>query len=852
MNSPEIDHSLAREEVDLTNCDREPIHTPGRVQYFGFLISVTGDWIVNHVSRNAGDILGLDQPLRAGTPLNTLFTPDAIHDLRSQLQMLGGPDSVGRLFNLRLTDRDTSFDIAVHQSGSSIIIEGERCEANRQADPSSYVKPMIERMTGAQDTKHLCDIAARQIKALTGYDRVMVYRFAPDDSGEVIAETCAPGMEPYLGLRYPASDIPRQARALYTRNLLRVIADVHDEGIEIEPVLNPEGQPLDMSMSSVRAVSPIHLEYLRNMGVSASMSISILRRGKLWGLFACHHETAKVPSYPVRTAAELFAQLFSFLLDQKQGDAERMATEAGRKLHDRLMAQLAENVSVSDNFEAIIDATAPVIPHDGAVGWIDGEFRSVGQTPTREEFEALVPSLNTTTASRLFATECLSKPFPEAEAFAERAAGAMVLPVSRTPRDYIVLFRQEVVQSVRWAGNPEKPMTMGPNSTRLTPRQSFAAWQQILRHHSAPWTDIELQTAESLRVTLMEVVLRMASANIRDQIRSKEQQELLIAELNHRVRNILNLIKSLIAQSADGQSDIVSFTNVIGGRVHALARAHDQITRENWSPASLHDLIQTETAAYLGAKRDRVVMVGPDAMLHPHAYSTVALVIHELLTNSAKYGALADSTGTVTVTLERQSDGQLQIGWQETGGPPVARPTRRGFGTTIIERSIPYELNGTSEIDYDPAGVRASFLLPSESIDRFANRRVEHVAETPPAAVPAVQMGKVLIVEDNMIIALDAESYLVDLGAEAVVTTSSNGQAIRAMEETVFDFALLDVNLGMETSTPVASRLARDGIPFVFATGYGEIRDLTELFPGVPVVQKPYDRDTLVRAIAKI
>jgi two-component sensor histidine kinase/CheY-like chemotaxis protein len=344
----------------------------------------------------------------------------------------------------------------------------------------------------------------------------------------------------------------------------------------------------------------------------------------------------------------------------------------------------------------------------------------------------------------------------------------------------------------------------------------------------------------------------MASANIRDQIRSKEQQELLIAELNHRVRNILNLIKSLIAQSADGQSDIVSFTNVIGGRVHALARAHDQITRENWSPASLHALIQTETAAYLGAKRDRVVMVGPDAMLHPHAYSTVALVIHELLTNSAKYGALADSTGTVTVTLERQSDGQLQIGWQETGGPPVARPTRRGFGTTIIERSIPYELNGTSEIDYDPAGVRASFLLPSESIDRFANRRVEHVAETPPAAVPAVQMGKVLIVEDNMIIALDAESYLVDLGAEAVVTTSSNGQAIRAMEETVFDFALLDVNLGMETSTPVASRLARDGIPFVFATGYGEIRDLTELFPGVPVVQKPYDRDTLVRAIAKI
>ena len=852
MSSPDIDHSLSRDAIDLTNCDREPIHIPGRVQHFGFLIAVTSDWIVNHVSGNAAEVLGFDRPIRAGMSLNELFTPDAIHDLRSQLQMLGGPNSVGRIFDLTLSEDGGSFDVGVHLSGSSIIIEGERCEAKRRTDPSSYVKPMIERMSGAKDLKHLCEIAVRQVKALTGYDRVMVYRFAPDDTGEVIAETCAPGMEPYLGLRYPASDIPQQARALYTRNLLRVIADVNDEGAVIEPVLNPEGKPLDLSMSMVRAVSPIHLEYLRNMDVGASMSISILRRGKLWGLFACHHETAKVPSFPTRTAAELFAQLFSFLLDQKQGDAERLAIDEGRRLHDRLMAQLADNGSVSDNFDAIIDAIAPVIPHDGAVGWIDGEFRSVGQTPTHDEFRTLVPFLNTTAASRIFATNCLSRSLTEAEVFADRAAGALVLPVSRTPRDYIILFRQEIVQSVRWAGNPNKPVEMGPNGARLTPRKSFEAWQEILRHHCSDWTDGEIQTAEALRVTLMEVVLRMASANMRDQARSQEQQELLIAELNHRVRNILNLIKSLMAQSADGQNDIGAFTNVIGGRIHALARAHDQITRENWSPASIYDLIHTEAAAYLGDKRDRISVTGPDAMLHPHAYSTMALVIHELLTNSAKYGALADSLGNVTVTLDRQEGGELRLGWQETGGPPVAKPTRRGFGTTIIERSIPYELNGTAEVFYDLAGVRASFLVPKASIDRFAKRRAISIVDEVPAAIAARPMGKVLIVEDNMIIALDAESFLSDLGAETVVTTSSNGQAIRAMDETAFDFALLDVNLGSETSTPVASRLSRDGIPFVFATGYGEMRDLRELFPTIPIVQKPYDRDSLARAIAKI
>ncbi len=851
MSSPDIDPSLQRNEVNLTNCDREPIHIPGRVQNFGFLISVTGDWMVNHVSRNTGEMLGLDRAIRAGTPLTDFFTPEAIHDLRSQLQMLGGPDSVGRLFDVHLCGTSESFDVSVHLSGSSIIIEGERCEVNRRTDPSSYVKPMIERMTGAKDIERLCDIAVRQVKALTGYDRVMVYQFAPDDTGEVIAETCAPGMEPYLGLRYPASDIPKQARALYERNLLRVIGDVNDEGVEIEPVLNPEGQPLDLSMSTMRAVSPIHLEYLRNMGVGSSMSISILRRGKLWGLFACHHGTPMVPSYPVRTAAELFAQLFSFLLDQKQGDAERLAIDEGRKLHDRLMAQLAENISVSDNFDAIIDEVAPVIPHDGAVGWIDGEFRSTGQTPTREEFEALVPFLNTTAASRLFATNCLSGRFPEAEAFAGRAAGALALPVSRVPRDYIVLFRQEIIKSVRWAGNPDKPVETGPNGPRLSPRKSFEAWQQVLRHHSVDWTDGELQTAESLRVTLMEVVLRMASASMRDQARSQEQQELLIAELNHRVRNILNLIKSVIGQSADGQSDIKTFTNIIGGRVHALARAHDQITRENWSPASIYDLIQTEAAAYLGDKRDRVMVTGPDAMLHPHAYSTMALVIHELLTNSAKYGALTDARGNVAVTLDRDEGGTLRLGWQETGGPTVVAPTRRGFGTTIIERSIPYELNGTAEVDYHPAGVRASFLVPTDSIDRFVNRRIQQITDAAPAPASPVQIGKVLIVEDNMIIALDAESFLMDLGAEDVTTTSSNAQAIRAMDETAFDFALLDVNLGTETSTPVASRLLRDGIPFAFATGYGETKDLSDLFPGTPVVQKPYDREALARAIAK-
>lgn len=840
-------------DVDLTNCDREPIHVLGRIQSFGALISVSSDWIINHASKNAKDFLGLETGEIVGSPLSEVFTQNAIHAIRSRLQMLSSADSVERMFGVQLTAEPALYDVAVHFSGRSIIIECERHNDEKTKDYVSYVRPMIERISKAENVVQLCDIAARQLSALIGFDRVMVYKFAKDDTGVVIAETKNHDMESFKGLRYPASDIPKQARALYTRNLLRIISDVGDPGVEIYPATSPEGAPLDLSLSTTRAVSPIHLEYLRNMGVRASLSVSILKRGKLWGLFACHNETPQIVSFEKRSAAELFGQLFSFVLDQKESDLERAERDRSQIVHDKLMAQLADDASVSKNFQIIAQAIESVIPYDGAIGWIEGHFESIGQTLTREEFLPLVKTLNRTTVSQIFQTDCIASVTPDAEKYAERAAGLLALPVSRNPRDYIVLFRKEIARSVQWAGNPNKPVELGPNGARLTPRKSFEAWKEIVRNTCQPWSEAEVRAAESLRMTLLEVVLRMTDASLKERAKSQERQEILIAELNHRVRNILTLIRGLVSQADADATSVAEFTEVVGGRIHALARAHDQISQENWSPGSAQKLIKTEASAYFGEKAGRVSITGPDAMLSPTAFSTLALVIHELMTNSAKYGALCDSGGSLSIELEALDDGALGIVWKEIDGPPIeTQPTRRGFGSTIIERSIPFELDGEASIAYERSGVRAEFKIPATYVAEIFDTQT-FVAETTPTApeVKTPLSGNVLLVEDNIIISLDAEKMLTDLGAEKVFVAARVQRALKIMEDVDLSFALLDINLGAETSEAIAHALKAKSVLFAFATGYGEETSLTAAFPDVQIVQKPYSLQSLERAVSK-
>lgn len=842
-------------DVDLTNCDREPIHILGLIQPFGALVAVNADWMVAHYSANFADVLG-GGAIAPGMPLAELFTADAVARLRAALVGLGGGETVERVFGQPLTAARALFDVAIHQSGPLTVIEFEPHDAEGFVSHVGALRPLMAELEPLGEVGAICREAAGQLKRILGFDRVMVYRFHEDQSGEVVAEAREPALEAFLGLRYPKTDIPAQARALYVRNPFRIISDVNAEPVPIVPQTSLEGQPLDLSLSTLRAVSPIHIEYLQNMGVEASLSISIVIRGKLWGLFACHHYAPRVLPYSLRTVAELFSQLFSLLLDRVIADAGNRLAGKGREVHDRLMARLAGGTSLVENLATLEAVLADVIAHDGASIYVDGVYRARGSAPEEAQFTAMLPALNSGATSRIFASTALAERIPAAHTFADVAVGALVIPVSRRPRDYFVLWRRELPQVVTWAGNPEKPVEYGPNGARLTPRKSFEAWKQSVSGRSADWTPEELQIAESLRVTLLEVILRLTDDAMQERMRSQEQQELLIAELNHRVRNILNLIRSLISQTRNEASDVASFSELIGGRIAALATAHDHITRGHWSHSSLTELIEAEARAYLSGKADRVTIAGADVLIAPEAYTVLALVLHEMMTNSAKYGALCDSNGRLGIELRRDANGDLLICWRERGGPPVKPPERRGFGSTIIDKSIPYELKGEARVNFKLAGVEAEFVVPQRYV-RAAAAQADAKPEpggasAPAPAKPAGLPRHVLVVEDSMIIAMDTEDSLRQLGVEVVTTAGSVAGALASIEKDPPGLAILDYNLGTESSEPVADRLRALGIPFYLATGYGELADQLEEQGAIGLLKKPYGKAEIAEALGSV
>ncbi|MBB3033959.1 HWE histidine kinase domain-containing protein [Alteriqipengyuania lutimaris] len=847
--------SAAEMQVDLTSCDREPIHQLGHIQPFGAMLVVSSDFFIAHHSANAAEFLGLER-IAQGEQFDLLLPAETLAALREAANRLAEPDDTERLFSIALDANSSErFDCSVHRSGGQLVLEFERHDPAGFGNHIASIRPMMAGLDAIGNVDDLCQAAAKRLKALLEFDRVMVYRFHPDGSGEVVAEAREKEVDSYSGLRYPKSDIPQQARELYLRNRLRIIADVTDTPVPIVPGKQFGGEPIDLSLSTLRSVSPIHIEYLRNMGVRASLSISIIVRGRLWGLFACHHYRPRALAFSNRTAAEVFSQIFSLTLDRALHDQGEARRALGQSLHERLMTRLAEGASLRDTLTQVGASIGESIPHDGASIFIDGEYVATGHAPSEEEFAAIVPALRSGPAGKILATNALAQEIDAASAFDSRAAGAMIIPVSRSPRDFFVLWRRELKQVITWAGNPEKPVEAGPQGDRLTPRKSFAAWQQTVEGRSADWTQPERDLAETLRITLLEVILRLTDAAAQDRKRANEQQDLLIAELNHRVRNILNLIRGLVNQSRHETGDAATLTKLIGGRIGALAAAHDNLTRDNWGPTSLKKLLEEEAEAYLGSKTARLAVEGHDVLIVPQAYTVLALVLHEMVTNSAKYGSLSDNSGDLLITLERNDDRDLILGWRERGGPPVQAPSRRGFGTTIIEKSIPHELHGEADVNFAVGGLEARFVVPARFLeeaekDHEMTSHVEHTDGGPGSGSPGSIPKRVLLIEDNMIIALDTEEMLRELGVEDVLVSGSVTQALRAIEKDRPDFAVLDFNLGEESSEPVARELARTGVPFVLATGYSAKEVRFEELGARAILKKPYDKADLGKALA--
>ncbi|GAA4034884.1 HWE histidine kinase domain-containing protein [Sphingomonas rosea] len=835
-------------------CALEQIQFLGEIQPHGFLIELASDWLVRRASANVVDYFGESSEAMVGRSAADLLGRRCLHDIRSELQVSQGA-SPHVLSGVAIDSCAHKLDLSVHIIGDSVVIEGEPA-APRDDRLQLNIQAMLAQVRELDTIETLANLAVRHVRALTGFDRVMFYRFHADESGEVIAEVRRRDLEPFLGLRYPATDIPAQARALYLRNPIRQIADVHAVNSPVLPRLGAMGERLDLSMSTLRAVSPTHIQYLKNMGVTASMSLSIVVEGRLWGLLSCHHTSPRSLPMPVQQSLAFYANILSITLETVVRGRVVERQRAARDRHTRMLSQVStQNGSIDDLFGLLTELGAEL----GATGiatYVDGRLRLGGDTPSETETLDLMRFLNGAAASQVYHTNALSRVHPPAADYEANVAGVLAIPVSRRPRDYVAFFRPELVSTVRWGGEPTKSVRQAEDGTlRLSPRDSFAEWAEIVRGQSAHWSDIDLELAESLRISLLEIMLQLTDQAEKRRKVSNDQQDLLIAELNHRVRNILNLIVGLVRQCADGATDVADFAHDVNSRVHALSRAHDQLTSSGWGARSLTNMIRVEAGAYLGPNADRVTVIGEDAAIQPDAFATVALVMHELITNAAKYGAFKDGSGKVAIRLERLADGRLAIQWKEQGGAPVVAPTRRGFGSTIIERAIPHELGGEAAIHFDSDGLRADFVLPAHlvTVSETSLKSNMPAPRQRKAKVPLDRItGAVLLVEDNLLIALEAEAMLQSLGASDVQVASSVASALDFLDVQKPDFAVLDYNLGREQSAPVAEALDKMGVPFVFATGYGDTSMIDERFRQRPILTKPYSAANVIAAYREI
>ncbi len=494
--------------LDRDTCAREPIHIPGAIQPHGLLLAVREPGLVcTQASDNASALLGRPATELLGQTLGVSLGEAFGAQIASALA--GGDPRDASPLPVEAGGRP--FDALLHRRDGVLIIElepsGRDAASTAFAQGHRRLQNALAAMRAAPNLPALYPIIAQTIADLSGFERVMVYRFDADWHGAVVGEALtSPDVDSYLGLHYPASDIPAQARALYEQNWLRLIPTVTYRPSALEPALNPQtGRPLDLSFAALRSVSPIHLEYLRNMGVGASMSVSLLVDGKLWGLVACHHRQPRLVPAAARAACELFGQAASTEIAAKQ-EAGRLAELArAGAVQGRFFDVISD---AKDVFAALVQYTPQLLEFMGAGGaavWVDGRCDLLGETPGQEAVETLVQALEILELNPLFVTDHLAGFLPEAAAWSAQASGLLAVRLSRVEPHFVLWFRPEALQTVHWAGNPHKAVE---SDGRLHPRKSFADWQEIVRGHSLPWGEPEIAGARELHQALNALVLR--------------------------------------------------------------------------------------------------------------------------------------------------------------------------------------------------------------------------------------------------------------------------------------------------------------------------------------------------------
>lgn len=505
--------------VDLTNCDREPIHVPGSIQPHGFLLALAGpldapaNLTVQQASESAATCLNRPLDRVLGQTLGTLFPASLIQRLSRHLQHVKPPASAEFAFTSHVLDDPAAkaYEIVCYRSGPLLVLEFEAEAEPLDMDAlNAEIYSVISRIPSLSSIEAISSTAARELRRLTGFDRALLYRFDEDGTGIVLAEDRNDRLPSYFDLRFPATDIPQQARRLYTLNRVRIIPDVDYAPSPLRAIASAGAEPLDLSGSILRSVSPIHREYMRNMRTHASMSVSIVLDGRLWGLISLHHREPRFLPFRLRASCDLLIQFFASQLSAELKAERLVRTVELRGVQRRLLTHMAMDdrylYSLTDHEADLLELT-----HAGGAALVLGkECTRVGRTPAEDEVLRLAEWLLKRGERSVYSTDFLQAQFPEAASWAESASGVLAISISNVHASYLLWFRPEVLETVKWAGEPAKGVRELEGRLEIHPRQSFESWSETVRGKSPRWEETEIEAAADLRSAIIQIVLQRA------------------------------------------------------------------------------------------------------------------------------------------------------------------------------------------------------------------------------------------------------------------------------------------------------------------------------------------------------